>query len=256
MKQKKHITASIVLYRENIEDLKKTIASFLSTPLSKKLYLVDNTPNKQFKTVFTNTNEIEYIAVGKNIGFGSGHNKVLDKIKNTSAYHLILNPDVTFSPETISNLIEALKNDEMLAMIAPRVLFPDGRHQYSCRKYPSAKELLARKFSLFNTFFKETVYKGEYRDKDLTKPFYAEYLTGCFHLYKTADLIALNGFDERYFLYMEDVDICKKIDEIGKKKLYYPQEKIYHILKKGSSKSFSLFLRHFFSALKYFLKWK
>ena len=69
------------------------------------------------------------------------------------------------------------------------------------------------------------------------------------------DFIALNGFDERYFLYMEDVDICKKIDLLGKKKLYYPQEQIIHILKQGSLKNANLFFSHLSSAIKYFLKW-
>lgn len=251
MKQKTNITASIVLYKENLEDLQQTIASFLATPLAKKLFLVDNTPNQEFKNRFKKKPEIEYIAVGKNIGFGSGHNIVLSKIQNFSNYHLILNPDVTFSPETIPNLVKQLEIDNSLAMIAPKVLFPDGKHQFSCRKYPSPKELLGRRFSLFN----KIVNQGEYRDRDLTKPFYAEYVTGCFHLYKTEDFLDLKGFDERYFLYMEDVDICKKIDKIGKKKLYFPEETIYHILKKGSSKNLFLFFRHFFSAIKYFRKW-
>jgi GT2 family glycosyltransferase len=54
---------------------------------------------------------------------------------------------------------------------------------------------------------------------------------------------------------MEDVDICKKIDALGKKKLYYPKEEIIHVLKQGSSKNIHLFFRHTSSAIKYFLKW-
>jgi GT2 family glycosyltransferase len=54
---------------------------------------------------------------------------------------------------------------------------------------------------------------------------------------------------------MEDVDICRKIDNLGKKKIYYPKEEITHVLKKGSSKSMKLFFRHTLSAIKYFLKW-
>jgi len=142
-----------------------------------------------------------------------------------------------------------------VAMIAPKVLFPNGLHQFSCRRYPSLKELFARRFPFLNPIFKSTIYKGQYRDKDLNTSFYAEYLTGCFHLYKTVDFVKLMGFDERYFLYMEDVDICKKIDIIGKKKLYYPNEEIIHVLKQGSSKSLKLFLRHTTSAVKYFSKW-
>ena len=248
------ISASIVLYKEDIIELKKAVASFLNTDLLKKLYLIDNTSNKQFKNVF-NQKEIEYIAVGKNIGFGAAHNLVLEKIKNFSDFHLVLNPDVTFSEKTIPNLIEQLEANEKISMIAPKVLFPNGEHQFSCRRYPTFLELFARRIPVFKSFFKKTIDNGIYKDKNLKKPFFAEYITGCFQLYKTTDLIALKGFDERYFLYMEDVDICKKIDTLGKLKLFYPNEEIKHVLKKGSEKSIKLFFRHTFSVIKYFRKW-
>jgi GT2 family glycosyltransferase len=254
MKDKLKITGSIVLYNEDLNELTNTINCFLSLSLSKKLFLIDNTPKKRFKNLF-NLKNIEYIGVGKNIGFGAGHNKILDKIKETSEFHLILNPDVIFKPNVITNLITVLKNNEKVAMTAPKVLFPNGQHQFSCRRYPSIKELFARRFPILNAFFKSTIYKGQYRDKDLNMPFSPEYLTGCFHLYKTDDFVKLKGFDERYFLYMEDVDICKKIDALGKEKIYYPQEEIVHVLKQGSLKSFKLFFRHSSSAIKYFLKW-
>ena len=248
------ISASIVLYKEDIIELKKAVVSFLKTDLSKKLYLIDNTPNKQFKNVF-NQKEIEYIAVGKNIGFGAAHNLVLEKIKNFSNFHLVLNPDVTFSEKTIPNLIEQLEANEKISMIAPKVLFPNGKHQFSCRRYPTILELFARRIPVFKSFFKKTIDNGIYKDKNLENPFFAEYITGCFQLYKTIDLIALKGFDERYFLYMEDVDICKKIDTLDKLKLFYPNEEIKHVLKKGSEKSIKLFFRHTFSVIKYFRKW-
>jgi len=247
-------TASIVIYRENIDVLKKTIQCFLDIPLQKKLFLIDNTPDKSFDGLFQNS-QIEYIPVGKNIGFGSGHNKIISKIKNLSDFHLILNPDVFFKPGVINELICQLQSDETIAMIAPKVLFLDGTHQYSCRRYPKMLELIGRRFPLIKPFIKGIIQQGEYRDKNLNEAFYAEYLTGCFQLYKTNDFVDLGGFDERYFLYMEDVDICKKIDLIGKRKLYYPKVSINHILKQGSLRVINLFFRHVFSAIKYYRKW-
>lgn len=255
MKEVVHISASIVLYHEDIKDLNKTVQSFLSTPLSKKLYLIDNTPKALFKDQFDHA-AIEYIANYKNLGFGAAHNKILDQISGTSEFHLILNPDVTFTPSVIPNLIAALEKDEEVAMIAPRVLFPNGKHQYSCRKFPKFNELLVRRVRILKYLFRNIIEQGEYRDKNLSKAFFPEYITGCFQLYKTKDLLTLKGFDERYFLYMEDVDICRKIDALGKKKLYYPNEKIVHILKQGSTKSIKLFFIHLISAIKYFRKWK
>lgn len=255
MSEKINISASIVLYNENLEELKKTINSFLSTPLSKKLFLIDNTNNARFKNTFSNNNNIVYISNNKNVGFGKGHNQIIKNITNLSDFHLILNPDVTFKKEVIPNLISELKKDDSIAMIAPKVLFPNKKTQDSCRKYPTPKELILRRFGIFKTFFKKTISKRKYHNTILEKAFYPEYLTGCFQLYKTADFVQINGFDERYFLYMEDVDICKKIDAINKKKMFFPSEKIQHTLKQGSSKNLYLFFIHLSSAIKYFKKW-
>lgn len=254
MNKKIDISASIVLYKEDLEELTKTINCFLSTPLSKKLFLVDNTENKEFNNLF-HQKEIEYIAVGKNIGFGAGHNIILGRIVNLSYHHLVLNPDVSFKPFVIPNLITKLKRHEIVSMIAPKVLFPNGSLQHSCRRYPKISELLVRRFTLLKPLFESEILKGIYKDRNLNQSFFADYITGCFHLYNTEDFVKLKGFDERYFLYMEDVDICKKIDALGKKKLYYPKEEITHVLKQGSSKSMKLFFRHTSSAIKYFLKW-
>ena len=254
MVEKLDITVSIVLYNENLEELTKTINCFLSIPLKKKLYLIDNTPKKKFNNLF-NQAEVAYIAIGKNIGFGAGHNIILERIRNNSRFHLILNPDVIFKPTVIPNLIAEIEKRNEVSMIAPKVLFPNEKHQYSCRRYPLISELLARRFTFLRPIFKAIIFKGQYKDKDLSKPFLVEYITGCFHLYKTKDFVELKGFDERYFLYMEDVDICRKIDALGKNKLYYPKEEITHVLKQGSSKSLKLFFRHTSSVIKYFTKW-
>jgi GT2 family glycosyltransferase len=254
MKEDIIITGSIVLFKENLADLHKAIDCFLNIPFKKKLYLIDNTPTKFFEYVFVDE-FIEYIPVEENIGFGSAHNKVISKINKISNFHLILNPDVSFNPKIIFNLTQELIKNREIAMIAPKVLFPNREHQYSCRRYPSVSELIARRFLFLKPVFKKEINKGTYRDRNLNEAFYAEYITGCFHLYQTEDFVSLEGFDERYFLYMEDIDICKKIDLLGKKKLYFPQEEIVHILKQGSSKDINLFFRHTSSAIKYFLKW-
>ena len=251
MKNNKTITATIVLYNEDINELSKTIDSFLNTPISKKLFLVDNSPTDILRNRF-NHQDIAYIFNNKNIGFGAGNNTVINKIKDYSKYHLVLNPDVSFETSVIPNLIKVLEKEEELAMIVPKVIFPNGENQYTCRQYPTVLEMISRKMSIFKKYVQER----EYRNLDLTKPFYPDFIHGCFHLYKTQDFVNIKGFDERYFLYMEDVDICRKIDASGKKKMYYPKEEITHILKRGSSKRLQLFIRHFLSSVQYFYKWR
>ena len=255
MKSKIDITASIVLFNEDTEILNTTIDSFLSiTEYTKKLYLVDNTEDGSYKE-YESKPFTEYIPIYKNIGFGAGHNKAISRIEKASYFHLILNPDVVFQPTIFKELIQTLTSYPDLAMIAPRVLFPDGSFQNACRRFPTIGELVARRIPFLRPFFSGKINRGEYKDIDISVPFFVEYLTGCFHLYKTEDLVKLGGFDERYFLYMEDVDICKRIDQIGKKKMYYPKEEIKHVLRKSSYKNIGLLLRHTISAIRYFNKW-
>lgn len=249
MSENIEISATIVVYNEDLETLQKTIDCFLKTPLLKKLYLVDNSPTNKLKDNFKHS-EIEYIFNEKNLGFGKAHNLVISKLK--SKCHLILNPDVTFNPQVLPNLINEIKKKEIVSMISPKIIYPNGSIQYYCRKYPSFSELIYRRLGLF----KSKTHLSEYRNLDVSKSFYPESMHGCFMLFKTQDFIKIKGFDERYFLYMEDIDICKKIDGINKKKMYYPNVTIEHLHRRGSAQKIKLLFYHLLSARKYFKKWK
>lgn len=242
------ISASIVLYQPDLDTLKKTIVSFLSTPLPKKLFLIDHSRTRTEHPLFEEK-EVEYIFVGKNLGFAKGHNRVLSQLQSDD--HLILNPDVQFSSDVIPTLIEKYQTEKGIACIAPKVRYPDGALQYICRRYPSVFDLMNRRLLLS----KKRRDQHEYRNVDLDAPFYPDWIHGCFLLFKTADFKAIGGFDERYFLYMEDVDICKKIDQLGKQKYYFPKVEIIHHHQRGSTKKGNLFFIHLHSALRYFLKW-
>lgn len=242
------ITASIVLYNQNLEILKKAVDSYLSTPLKKKLYLIDNSSKNILEEYFLHK-EIEYIFVGKNIGFGKAHNLVLDKIK--SDFHLILNPDVVFNSNVIPNLIYELNNKNEVAFVTPKVVYPNNKIQYICRKHLTFTDLINRKLKIS----KSSIYKNEYRSHDFNTAFYPEFIHGCFMLFKTVEFKKLNGFDERYFLYAEDADICREIYKVNKKILFFPNEEIIHHHQKGSAKSLKLFIYHLSSVIKYFLKW-
>ena len=249
MQNKIEISATIVLYKEEKETVLKTIESFLKIALTKKLYLIDNSPTKILQKYF-NSPEIEYIFTGKNLGFGKAHNIVLNKIKEVSKFHLILNPDVVFEPNIVADLMKELDNNAEVALISPKVVYPNGDLQYTCRKYPSFFDLISRRLGVFKNTNKE----NEYRGLDLEKSFFPDLIHGCFMLFKTIDFIKIKGFDERYFLYMEDVDICKKIDAINKKKMYFPSIEIVHIHRKGSAKKNKIIILSHFISYKIFFK--
>jgi len=250
MSIQKNITASIVIYEEDIDELLKAINSVIKGTFVKTLYIIDNSPTDDLKDLLT-TNSVKYIFTGKNTGYGAGHNSILGKIKESSDFHLILNPDVYFEPEILKELSSELQKDSNLSMIAPKILFPNEEIQYTIRKYPTILEFSLRFLRISNRYTKNR----EYRNQNLEMSLYPDFIHGSFLLFKTQDLIKLEGFDTRYFLYMEDVDICKRIDQLGKRKMYFPKVKAYHTFKKGSSKKSYLFLTHLKSIYKYFMKW-
>lgn len=250
MESKIHISASLVLYKEDVKTLQKCLNSFLETPLTKILYVLDNSPTNSLKQ-YCQHPEINYQFVGKNIGFAQAHNLVLSLIKEQSEAHLVLNPDTVYNTKVLGSLLEELNKNEALGLIAPKVVSPSGALQYTCRKNPTLFELACRTLGIF----KKLTEAKEYRNRDLSKAFYPEFIYGCFMLFKTADFIRIGGFDERYFLYMEDADICRTLLKNNRKILFFPQERITHIHRRGSSKSIKLAFFHIISAIKYSLKW-
>ena len=98
------------------------------------------------------------------------------------------------------------------------------------------------------------LFRSQYQD--VSAPFYPDFMHGCFMLFKTDDFVNIRGFDERFFLYMEDADICRQLKMSGKEILYYPKEQITHVHRRGSSKNIKLFYFHLVSAIRYFRKWR
>ena len=101
-------------------------------------------------------------------------------------------------------------------------MYPNKQNNLFAENILTFFELINRKLQLS----KSKIFHNEYRNKNLENAFFPEFIHGCFMLFKTEDFKTLNGFDERYFLYMEDADICRKIDSLGKKN-YIIQSKNY-----------------------------
>ena len=106
------ITASIVLYNNDLETLKACVNSFLNTNLRIRLFLVDNSPIDKLRRSFSNDPRLEYIFNNSNLGFGRAHNIAIDRTNSVSAYHLILNPDVYFKRGTLEILFEYMNENK------------------------------------------------------------------------------------------------------------------------------------------------
>jgi GT2 family glycosyltransferase len=249
------ITCSIVTYHNDRETLKNTIKSFLGNNYSAKLYIIDNSNNDSLRDI-CNDARCEYIFNNANLGFGRAHNIALKKSINESTYHLVLNPDVSFPQETLPLLIDYMDANTDVALVLPKVLDFEHQVQYACKRLPSPIDLIIRRLKLnfLTRLFEQRLYFYEMRDMDYNKPFEAPSLSGCFMLFKVNALNKVGLFDERYFMYMEDIDITRRVNEYFKTQ-YYPKAQIFHGHARESYRLNKLLLIHIISAIKYFNKW-
>ena len=138
-------------------------------------------------------------------------------------------------------------------MISPDIRFPDGRRQILAKRSPKPKYLLASRLSKDrekNRLLREYAML----DKDLTKPFKIENCSGCFFGIRTKLFKELGGFDERFFMYLEDYDLARRVNE--KAEIWYcPDAVVYHEWGRDSKRDHKLRLIHISSVIKYFSKW-
>ena len=187
----------------------------------------------------------------KNDGFGAGHNKVMSFID--SDYHVVINPDILLKDDVITELALYAQEHEDVGLLSPQIRFEDGRLQMLGKRNPSVR-FLGSHWLHKSEKPSKTMIKYCMLDMPEDKPFEISNATGCFMFFRTKVFVELGGFDERFFMYLEDCDIARRVSRKCKA-LYYPMATVYHLWERESKKSKKLLLIHIQSILKYFLKW-
>ena len=245
------ITASIVLY-ENDQSVRKTINSFLATSLKHKLFLIDNSPSNKLKSLAKNN--IEYIFNNKNLGFGKAHNIALRKSVDQSLYHLVLNPDIEFDEGVLEKIFDFMQLHKDAGQLLPKVFYKNGNLQKLCHLLPQPGNLISRRFFENTKWSKKLNDKYELNGFAYDKCLNIPNLSGCF-MFLRCDVLKQTGlFDERYFMYMEDIDLCRRIHAISKT-VFLPDVSIIHGFEKESYTNKVVLKYHIQSAIKYFNKW-
>lgn len=246
-----NISASLVLFHQSPDVFKDVIESFLQS-CTGDLYIIDNSLHPSDHPLFTR-DQVHYFFVGENLGFGRAHNLALSKINWRSNIHFFLNPDVKFSPDVIPYLISNMLQDEGIGLTMPRVEYVDGSLQRLCKLLPNPIDLIVRRFiPAFMTKRLNARYELHSLPQDIASDIPS--LSGCFLAARTSLLQKIGGFDERYFMYMEDVDLVRRMGDHART-VYNPAVKIIHGYAKGSYRDRKLLMLHLASAIKYFNKW-
>ena len=237
------ISACIVIYNEKFEVLKRVIESFLELKYEKELIIVDNSQTDRMR-FFLKKYSLRYIHTADNIGFASAHNLGYSHISINADLHLVLNPDIYFYKNEMEGLLDWMVQNKEIVLCTPDVLNPDGSQQYVVRKIPTICNIVLRKLKI------------DYGELHIKKNSIEEipFAHGCCLIFQSDIYRRLNGFDERFFLYMEDADIFLRAKRYGKT-VINTNYSIFHEWRRESSRKFKILFLHIYALLKFTIKY-
>ena len=246
------LNISIVLYHPNWEhEVLPLVEELLRVKNLRKIYLLDNSEDREIhpKSEIKNP-KLRYMHMASNLGYGKAHNIALRE----SAYyktelHLVMNSDIQVKAEDIDAMHDWMLSQPQVGQLMPKVLNPDGSQQFLAKRLPAPLDVFGRRF-LPQWMMSKRNRKYELRDKDLTRPINAPYLSGCFMLLRTKAAVESGLFDERYFMYPEDVDLTRTIHRHWLT-LYYPEWTVVHAHARESYKNKHMLWVHIQNMCKY-----
>ena len=246
------VTASIVVHKTPEDQLLMAIDCVKQSSID-KLYILDNSPTEELKGTIPENPGIIYKKINNN-GYGAGHNiAIKEAMKSRSDYHLVMNADVAWEGDIILRLKDYMDINPKIGMISPKVYYPDGDLQYTCRMLPTPIDLIFKRF-LPEKIIKRRMGKYLLTEHDHNEPLNCPYLLGSFLFFRIKALEKSGIFDERFFMYPEDIDITRRIHE-NWETLYWPEVKIIHEHQAASRKSMKMLSIHLKNMIKYFNKW-
>lgn len=204
---------------------------------------------------------IKTIQASSNKGFASGTNLGIGQARGK--YLMTLNPDIAVVPGVLEKMVSFMEADSSIGMIGPKLINPDGSVQYSCRRFPNFLTPFYRR-----TFFgklpraKKAVGRYLMKDFDHNTSQAVDWLFGASLLVRKLVIDKVGPFDERFFLYFEDLDLCRRFWQAGFKVVYMAEVEMVHYHQRLSAERgglLGIFNRggriHFASGIKYFAKY-
>jgi GT2 family glycosyltransferase len=221
--------------------------------LSHETIVVDNASGDDLRDL----KNVTIINSPINLGMGGGNN--LGISNSRGEYVLILNPDTYVSSESVYLMWQHLKSHDEIGVLAPKLLNSDRTLQWSCFKFPTWYMPILRRTFLGNYFAQQRDnFTMEFISHDKTME--VDWLLGsCLFIPRKV----FPGFDDRYFMYFEDIDLCRQIKFRGKEVVYFPETEVIHDHARQSA-NFPWYIaplkdrlarEHIKSWVKYFIKW-
>ena len=206
----------------------KSLERILDPNFNKEIIVVDIVSSIKTRNVIQEEfSEVQLIALKNNVGFTKGVNEGIKKSKGD--FVLILNPDIIPLPNAIEHMYKFMKNQPKVGVMGPKLLNFDGSIQDSCFKFPNPLTFVYRRTFLGKTpLGKKHLNRFLMRAGDRSKSLEANWLSGSSTMISREAINKVGLMDERFFLYMSDVDWPRRFWDNGYKVLYYPLAQMYH----------------------------
>lgn len=248
-----HPVISIIIVHHRTEAvlpdcLRAVFASRIDMPF--EVILVNNPSSQTIPAEITTQFAIKVIDVSQRLGFGPACNM---GAKNAEGeYLLFLNPDVIVKPDTIAEMYGSAKKQDS-ALITGRLTDPDGDFQPSCRRFPTVNNIMFSRGSFLGRLMGNR--SNSYTLPDYDEPTTVDSTAAALLLIPRTAFDALDGFDESFFMYMEDTDLCYRHHQRGGKIIYNPAAEALHGWGKSTGHyRFRRIVWHHLSMWKYFIK--
>ncbi len=250
---------SIVIVNYNVKDHLDTCLSSIFKSNNKKynieIYVIDNNSidgSRDF--IKTKYPQINYIENEINLGFSKANNIALKKV--TGKYILLLNPDTILEEGTFEKLIRFCEDNKDVGAVTSKLIMANGKLDLACkRSFPTLSVALPRILGLSKAFPKSKTfgkYNLTYLNEDET--YEVDAICGAFMFIPKKVLDEVGLFDEDYFMYGEDIDICYRIKKKGYKIFYYPEVKTVHLKGESTKKTGLAYVNNFYGAMNIFVK--
>jgi N-acetylglucosaminyl-diphospho-decaprenol L-rhamnosyltransferase len=194
--------------------------------------------------------DVEVVGLDRNLGFGAAANRGV--ARTSTAYVAVMNPDVVVEPGSTKALVDALERDPGLAVVGPRVQTPDGALYPSARIFPDLADAAGHAF--FHFVWPTNPYSRRYRmlDWDHAAAADVDWVAGTHLLARRRAWDEVGGFDERYFMYLEDVDLCWRLRRRGWRTGYEPAARVTHAIGRSTDQTpYRMIAAHHRSLLRY-----
>lgn len=249
------MTVSLVTYRHSLAAVRAVVDAVMKSGNVESFYVIDNAGETGLRAELAAVYpQIEYIPLD-NPGFGAAHNVAIRKAMEAGAkYHAVVNPDIDFKPGTLERIAAFMDENNDVGLVMPKTVNPDGTMQYNAKLLPTPWDSFGRRF-LPKGWTAQRNRRYELRDVDHERTFDCGYLCGCFLVFRLECLKEVGLFDERYFMYPEDIDISRRVYASRWRSVYFAGAEVVHAHEAASYKNWRMTWIHIKNMVKYYNKW-